>query len=113
MKKENEKEYYRKEFAYFSNNKYSLELLGIFKIIFDNNLLFQLGYSVTNGRYGTFCRNSFFLKKISGGETKYAYPKHGYLNRIKCSACLFYILYIKYNNIINNKKKGNIVYKII
>ena len=104
-----EKEYYRGENAYFPNNKYGLELLGIFKIAFDNNLLFQLGTSVTDGKYGIVFAGIHFKTQTLGGATNYAYPDHGYLERIKKSACNFLILCIEHNDIINNRKIGKCI----
>ena len=104
-----EKEYYRGENAYFPNNKYGLELLGIFKIAFDNNLLFQLGTSVTDGKYGIVFAGIHFKTQTLGGETNHAYPDHGYLERIKMSACNFLIPCVEYNDIINNRKIGKCI----
>ena len=104
-----EKEYYRGENAYFPNNKYGLELLGIFKIAFDNNLLFQLGTSVTTGNYGIVFAGIHFKTQTLGGETNHAYPDHGYLERIKMSACNFLIPCVEYNDIINNRKIGKCI----
>lgn len=107
--KENEHEYYRAEFAYFPNNKYGLELLGIFKIAFDNNLLFRLGESVTNGTYGIVFGGIHFKTQALGGEINHAYPDHGYLKRIKESATNFSIPCVEYNDIINNRKIGKCI----
>ena len=104
-----EKEYDRGENAYFPNNKYGLELLGIFKIAFDNNLLFQLGTSVTTGNYGIVFAGIHFKTQTLGGETNHAYPDHGYLERIKMSACNFLIPCVEYNDIINNRKIGKCI----
>lgn len=104
-----EKGYHRGEVAYFPNNKYGLELLGIFKIAFDNNLLFQLGVSVSEGAYGIVFAGIHFKTRISGGATKHAYPDHGYLGRIKMSACNFSIPCVEHDNIINNRKIGKCI----
>ena len=104
-----EKEYYRGENAYFPNNKYGLELLGIFKIAFDNNLLFQLGTSVTTGNYGIVFAGIHFKTQTLGGATEYAYPDHEYLKRIKMSAWNFSIPCVEYNDIINNRKIGKCI----
>ena len=107
--KKNGEKYYRDEIAYFPNNKYGLELLGIFKIAFDNNLLFQLGTSVTTGNYGIVFAGIHFKTQTLGGETNHAYPDHGYLERIKMSACNFLIPCVEYNDIINNRKIGKCI----
>ena len=104
-----EKEYYRGENAYFPNNKYGLELLGIFKIAFDNNLLFQLGVSVSEGTYGIVFAGIHFKTRISGGATEHAYPDHGYLKRIKESAWNYLIPCTELNDIINNRKIGKCI----
>ena len=107
--KENGEKYYRDEIAYFPNNKYGLELLGIFKIAFDNNLLFQLGTSVTTKKYGIVFNGIHFKTQTLGGATKHAYPDHGYLKRIKMSACNFLIPCVEHDNIINNRKIGKCI----
>ena len=104
-----EKEYYRGENAYFPNNKYGLELLGIFKIAFDNNLLFQLGTSVTTGNYGIVFAGIHFKTQTLGGETNHAYPDHGYLKRIKESAWNYSIPCVEHKDIINNRKIGKCI----
>lgn len=104
-----EKGYHRGEVAYFPNNKYGLELLGIFKIAFDNNLLFQLGISVTTKKYGIVFNGIHFKTQTLGGATNYAYPDHGYLERIKKSAWNFSIPCVEYNDIINNRKIGKCI----
>ena len=104
-----EKEYDRREFAYFPNNKYGLELLGIFKIAFDNNLLFKLGDSVTDGKYGIVFAGIHFKTQTFGGTTNYAYPDHGYLKRIKESAWNYLIPCTELNDIINNRKIGKCI----
>lgn len=104
-----EKGYHRGEVAYFPNNKYGLELLGIFKIAFDNNLLFQLGTSVTTGGYGIVFAGIHFKTQTLGGATNHAYPDHEYLKRIKMSACDFYIPCVEHNDIINNRKIGKCI----
>lgn len=104
-----EKEYDRREFAYFPNNKYGLELLGIFKIAFDNNLLFRLGESFTDGAYGIVFGGIHFKTQRLGGEINHAYPDHGYLGRIKMSACNFSIPCVEHDNIINNRKIGKCI----
>lgn len=104
-----EKEYYRGENAYFPNNKYGLELLGIFKIAFDNNLLFKIDNSVTNGTYGIVFNGIHFKTQTLGGATEYAYPDHEYLKRIKMSAWNFSIPCVEYNDIINNRKIGKCI----
>jgi hypothetical protein len=103
------KKYHRYEIAYSPNNKYGLELLGIFKIAFDNNLLFQLGVSVTNKTYGIVFAGVHFKTQILGGVTNHVYPDHGYLNRIKMSACNFSIPCVEHNNIINNREIGKCI----
>ena len=107
--KRNGEKYYRDEIAYFPNNKYGLELLGIFKIAFDNNLLFQLGVSVSEGTYGIVFAGIHFKTRISGGATEHAYPDHGYLKRIKESAWNYLIPCTELNDIINNRKIGKCI----
>ena len=107
--KEKENKYYRTEFAYFPNNKYGLELLGIFKIAFDNNLLFQLGDSVTTGGYGIVFAGIHFKTQTLGGEINHAYPDHGYLGRIQDTAWNYLIPCREYNNIKKKKKIGKCI----
>ena len=104
-----EKGYHRGEVAYFPNNKYGLELLGIFKIAFDNNLLFQLGTSVTTKKYGIVFNGIHFKTQTLGGATEHAYPDHEYLKRIKMSAWNFSIPLVEHDDIINNRKIGKCI----
>ena len=104
-----EKGYHRGEVAYFPNNKYGLELLGIFKIAFDNNLLFKLENSVTTKKYGIVFAGIHFKTQTLGGATEHAYPDHGYLKRIKESAWNYLIPCTELNDIINNRKIGKCI----
>ena len=107
--KEKGKKYYRDEITYFPNNKYGLELLGIFKIAFDNNLLFKLENSVTTKKYGIVFAGIHFKTQTLGGATEHAYPDHEYLKRIKMSAWNFSIPCVEHDDIINNRKIGKCI----
>ena len=107
--KRNGEKYYRDEIAYFPNNKYGLELLGIFKIAFDNNLLFKLENSVTTKKYGIVFAGIHFKTQTLGGATEHAYPDHEYLKRIKMSAWNFSIPCVEHDDIINNRKIGKCI----
>ena len=107
--KENEKDYSRYEVTYFPNNKYGLEALGIFKIAFDNNLLFKIDNSVTNGTYGIVFNGIHFKTQTLGGATEHGYPDHEYLKRIKMSAWNFSIPCVEHDDIINNRKIGKCI----
>ena len=107
--KEKGNKYYRNEITYFPNNKYGLELLGIFKIAFDNNLLFQLRDSVTTKKYGIVFTGIHFKTQKLGGATEHAYPDHKYLKRIKESAWNYSIPCVEDNDIINNRKIGKCI----
>ena len=107
--KRNGEKYYRDEIAYFPNNKYGLELLGIFKIAFDNNLLFKLENSVTTKKYGIVFAGIHFKTQTLGGATEHGYPDHEYLKRIKMSAWNFSIPCVEHDDIINNRKIGKCI----
>ena len=111
--KEKGNKYYRDEITYFPNNKYGLELLGIFKIAFDNNLLFKLENSVTTKKYGIVFAGIHFKTQTLGGATEHAYPDHEYLKRIKMSAWNFSIPCVEHDDIINNRKIGKCILQII